>query len=67
MCCRPVSPIALKRVKDHDYSWYFCVRWLHPGPVLLCARRDTELAACLLILFAQKNKPLVWTDQDSIP
>ena len=23
---------------------YFYVRWLRPGPVLLCACRDTELA-----------------------
>ena len=26
-----------------DHTGIFYVRWLRPGPVLLCARRDTEL------------------------
>ena len=26
-----------------DHTGIFYVRWLRPGPVLICARRDTEL------------------------
>ena len=28
---------------------YFYVRWLRPGPVLLCARRDTICAICVVV------------------
>ena len=35
--------LSTQRVKKHYCNWYFYVRWLRPGPVLLCARRDTEL------------------------
>ena len=30
--------LSTQRVKEHYCSWYFYVRWLRPGPVLLCAR-----------------------------
>ena len=35
--------VSTSLLKEHYCSWYFYVRWLRPGPVLLCAHRDTEL------------------------
>ena len=44
---RSIWSIVLRYVIEFTYCLhrrFFSVRWLRPGPVLLCACRDTELA-----------------------